>query len=34
MWIDQDYISSYIVWFSAILQRLKDEEKEEMLSEN
>lgn len=33
-WIDEDYIRAYIVWFSAILQQLKEEEREEMLSEN
>lgn len=34
MRLNEDYIRSYIVWFNAILQRLKDEEREEMLSEN
>lgn len=34
MWLNEDYIRAYIVWFNAILQQLTDEEREEMLSEN
>lgn len=34
MWVNEDYIRAYIVWISAIIQQLKDEEREEMLSEN
>lgn len=33
-WIDEDYIREYIEWFSAILQQLKDEEREKMLYES
>lgn len=33
-WIDEYYIRTYIEWISAIIQQLKDEEREEMLSEN
>ena len=33
-WIDEDEIRAYIVWFSAIIQQLKDEEREKMLNEN
>lgn len=33
-WIDEDEIRAYIEWISAILQQLKDEEREKMLYEN
>lgn len=34
MWLNEDEIRAYIIWFSAILQQLKDEEREKVLYED